>query len=184
MTFTQDEIKVRSQWLTATFWFFIWFPLIQSVINFFNPKGHFYLFSLPVQLLWFWAIWRCAHEKPGTKLLTFLLVLAPLQLIALVGLLSRRSADLWAYGESLADLALYTWWFILSLKLRRINKRLQLKKKFTAEYKAALQTLESATTLDELEIKFSELIHTWPQCEPATSKAYMDKKSELLKSIP
>ena len=76
-----------------------------------------------------YLIYYCAYKKPGTKLLTFLLVATPIALggsaafYILVGVPLPQGSWFWAY--SVLDMGFSLWFYFLNWKMRAINKGLQ-----------------------------------------------------------
>jgi len=81
--------------------------------------------GLLISLIGSWALYHCAYRKYGTKFLTFNLVFSPLGILAELWKCATHSATKWEIaGELLLLLPLFCWWYVCSLKLRRINKNL------------------------------------------------------------
>jgi len=73
--------------------------------------------------------YHCIYKKPGTKFLVFFLILTAISLVStpifyLIGAL--RADYIPFYGAFvLVGQGVALWWFIISWKMRKVNKRLQ-----------------------------------------------------------
>ncbi|HSX14014.1 MAG TPA: hypothetical protein VLE96_06330 [Chlamydiales bacterium] len=67
----------------------------------------------------------CAYKKPGTKLLTFSLVAIPISWIANVFIFFLTNVPLSQSGLHPLQLIPAIWLYVLSWKMRKINKKLQ-----------------------------------------------------------
>jgi hypothetical protein len=113
---TKNEIRWRKAWL----WLLILYPLVHFL---FTPWLGFGLLLIDIgySTLFSYIFYRCAYKKPGTRLLTLALILAP----------ASFAAEIWAIAngvlrESAAImLAFLVLWAFLCLQMRRINKKLQ-----------------------------------------------------------
>lgn len=133
-------MKVRKQWLTTL--------ILLTIIHFFYfcfhtpqpneaPKWlNQFMFAnlLITPLIFNYIIYRCAYRKPGTKLLTFLMVIGPIVYLGSLaayffGKIPIPPNTWWYWPYNVLDYALVAWWYLLHWKLRPINKRMQYLKK-------------------------------------------------------
>ncbi len=146
----ENDKKTRKQWFVT--WILY---LIYSFINILLPQlfdPSFRQFPLAVRygigavsLLsafgFSFVFYHCSYKKPGTKLLTFCLVLTAISLVSipilyLTGQI-RPSPYIPFYGAYLlVNQGMGVWWFIVSWKMLKINKRLH-----------ALEDLESTQSV-------------------------------------
>lgn len=130
---SKSQNKTRKHWLLSTFSLLILYPLV--LFAFFAvlsesvaiPKDaliesliHAFAGIIPM-----WIIWHCAYRKYGTKFLTFWLVTSPIKALASIVEFLKESYDSWTIAYILLDLAFFSWWFIISLKMRTVNKTIQ-----------------------------------------------------------
>lgn len=69
--------------------------------------------------------YRCAYKKPGTKLLTFSLVVFPIIVALKILLVVRGNVNLAQSGLHPLQMILAIWFYVLTWKMRKINKKLQ-----------------------------------------------------------
>ena len=131
--FTPKEKSLRKQWLIISLIAILAWPIITlAFMSYISMKEHVpqgvYLVYLAVALitiLLFFILYRCAYVKPGIRFLTFCLIIGPLlKLKATIDAL-KVGHDHVTLIALFANLAFYVWWYILSLKLRKMNKRIK-----------------------------------------------------------
>jgi len=140
---SREEQKMRKRWLVLTLCYFLipaallFVPVV--VVLFSNTPFSIMvllLLALPVlELIKLWIFWHCAYKKRGTALLTFCLVAGPLLvLLSLVGWLMGHR-DPWTLEMLVIAVVvtpIYIWWYVLSFKLRKINRQFQVHKRLEA----------------------------------------------------
>lgn len=75
--------------------------------------------------IWIFVYYMCAYRKPGTRLLTFTLFMVPLSLAINAMLVTSKIIPLEKSGLYPLQLILAIWMYILTWKMRKINKKLQ-----------------------------------------------------------
>jgi len=86
-------------------------------------------------ILWLFLCRKCAYEKPGTKLLTFVLVSAGLGILRRLPELMKSGPDLYDLADYGIFIAVFVWFAITSSNLLDFNKKIKKEKK--AELKIA-----------------------------------------------
>ncbi len=141
MNFSSDmvntsEISTRKQWLlsslcwlvlypfavcTIFFSLSIWIQMPDDVITAPLSRAVGGLISMPL-------IWYFAYKKLGTKLLIFWLVISPgIQLTnSIESLMATRSS--WMIMYVAIDAGVFLWWYLMSLKVRKVNKTIRERK--------------------------------------------------------
>ena len=76
-------------------------------------------------ILSLWLIWYCAYKNPGTRLLTFWLVMSPIKRITNIGQKLSEPSGVLIIIALVIENGIFLWWYLLSLKLRKINKARQ-----------------------------------------------------------
>ena len=186
---SQKEMKQRKDWLIATIVSFglcpllaiTFFPKLSENTAPFNSICYELAASALVNLILFWMTWRCAYRKPGTKLLTFWVITGLIQVSFSALELFNTSSSVWNKVVNVINASIFLWWYVQCIKLRRINKRIQMQSH--PEYIESLQSLKELTTRESLDQEFFKLIRTWPQFERTSSKEYKLKKAELEEEI-
>ena len=181
---TEKDKKTRRHWLIATLVYFLGFPALLFLIFVILAGDRLatialFAFILILSSIPFWIIYHCAYRKPGTKWLMFYLITVPIQFVS--SLPSLRD-DPRAWLGIVICLPICIWWYVLSLKLRKINK-LQQPRKQDPQYLKAVHALKSAKTMEELEWQFSHLMKEWPQFETFSSKEYSLRKREFNQAL-
>lgn len=135
---TESEIKTRKQWLTVL--------IVSGVMNVcyfaFHTLGDPAYSEFPnwvkqiilainfTSILAFsYILYRCIYQKPGTKMILFLLIVAPIVMsVSILGYLFGKvpmPSNIWLWAHFLLSNGLGIWWYILNLKMRQINKKAQ-----------------------------------------------------------
>ncbi len=133
-----DE-KTRKQWLIS----FLAITILNQIYVIFNTLSSDPIPNMPIWFnpymmainlilptLFSWATYHCAYKKPGTKLLTFLLISSPVGIILTAVLFSLGKLPQIAESRAIMSITLLQqaaglWLFILNWKMRTINKKLQ-----------------------------------------------------------
>lgn len=130
----QSEGRFRKHWLLSTACFVIFCPLVLFAFrtiaygDAFLPKH--LLFVAPITyiirgVICLMIIWHCAYRKCGTKLLTFLLIVCPFKILSSIQQFLKKPFDVWDVVILSIEIALFLWWFLLSLKMKTVNKAIQ-----------------------------------------------------------
>lgn len=188
---TESEEKTRKWWLAsnALYSFFVGLnmfsaetPLTINILMFFIV--FLSNFSIPYYFI---------YKKHGTRLLTFwlasiflLLILNfPALLVALSVLAFKLSSNaeknIFEYLLRIGFLAFGVWDGVLSYKLRKVNKKIQLQALITPEgYRKTEESILEVKSLEELGLRFKEGIQEWPNhFSAAISSVYNKKRKEL-----
>ncbi len=80
-------------------------------------------------IFWLFLCRKCAYEKPGTKLLTFVLVSSALSIFRNFSELMKNNFDIYDIVDIAIYMPFFVWFVIASLDLRGINKKIQGKNK-------------------------------------------------------
>ena len=75
-------------------------------------------------ILWSVLCYKCAYEKPGTKLLTFLSVLCGLGVLGKLSSLSQSDFSIYEIVDYLIFFPVFIWYIITSINLRSENKKI------------------------------------------------------------
>ncbi len=167
--FSKDESILRKYWLFATFFSYVLYPLLAITLLFFFketlPKDAFSQTSAQLigGLFAFWIIWYCAYENPGTAWLTCLLVIKAYALFSSISSIIRDS-NIWNVGLESIEIAIVAWWCLLSLKLRKLNIKIQIETFVSsAFYHVSVNSIRSAVDLDDLQFKYHDAIRKYPE---------------------
>lgn len=130
--------------------------------------------------LWILIFWYCAYKRQGSRLLTFSAILSPFLVIRSIYTLQDDFLDLSSVIALMSEMGLYAWWYVFSLKLRRVNKKLRSQAKFNQEYAQSIQAIAKSPNLDSLNVKLIELSKKWPALSYMFEEAHELRKTELL----
>ena len=131
-SFNSHEKSLRKQWLVISIIAILAWPLITlGFMSFISRKEHVpagvywvYFAVALLTVLIFYVLYRCAYVKPGIRFLTLVLIVGPLlKLKATIDAL-RVGHDHVTLIALAVNLGFYAWWYILSLKLRKMNKKI------------------------------------------------------------
>jgi hypothetical protein len=130
---TPKEVKEQKRWLIVTVVYKFILPLLLFAIsaslfekNECPPEVVSELLrNVFLGLISLWIFWHCAYKKNGTKLLTLFLVLSPIIVAKDLMRSLKESTDPWTLGLLILGLSLYIYWYIFSLKLKRINQKIK-----------------------------------------------------------
>ena len=131
-SFNPHEKFLKKQWLVISIIAILAWPLITlGFMTFISRKEHIlaeiywiYLAVALLTVLIFYLLYRCAYVKPGIRFLTFVLIVGPLlKLKATIDAL-KVGHDHVTLIALAVNLGFYAWWYILSLKLRKMNKKI------------------------------------------------------------
>ncbi|MBU4348082.1 hypothetical protein KJ671_01065 [Patescibacteria group bacterium] len=183
--FTSEEKKIRKQWLIATFVNYIGFPLLLLLICTLRGTVTPELFGETfASFIGCWLIYHCAYEKHGWLLLTWWLVLGPLYFLADIKQLLSEGYNQGILFLIITYAALYVWWYINSIKLRKINIQLEPRLKSIRKYLKDINSLRMITNLESLSSSYQFLLKKWPEFEKTSLKEYEKIKSNLLLNTP
>lgn len=125
-----DKI-LRKRWLFVTFIRYLIYPfLLFAFFAILSEKIHIqedFLYTLLGAafsgLIPLWMIWHCAYRKYGISLISCWLILSPFTMLySIIALFREWSSVLMVICT--IDIAIFAWWYCLSLKMRKINKSL------------------------------------------------------------
>ncbi len=128
-----SENRIRKHWLFSTASLLIFYPLaLFAFFSFLSTRISISEEALIEPLAYaiaglipLWLIWHCAYRKHGTKLLSFWMVVSPIKMLAsIVGCL-KEPCNLWVIAFILLDVAIFLWWWLLSFKMKAVNKTIQ-----------------------------------------------------------
>ncbi|HEX2580076.1 MAG TPA: hypothetical protein VHK67_06725 [Rhabdochlamydiaceae bacterium] len=131
-SFTTHEKSIRKQWLVVSVIAILAWPLIWlGFMSFISMKQ-----PVPSEVFWicfmvtaittaiFYALYRCTYVKPGIKFLTFALIVGPLLKLKATFDALKAGHDPVTLIALVLNLGFYVWWYVLSLQMRKMNKRI------------------------------------------------------------
>lgn len=176
-----SEIQIRKRWWIITIFSFC-LPHVTKLIQdsvegkpnaviIGNLLGAFIATSIFLA-----SYYHCTYKKYGTKLLTYSLFAGPLFTILSFFFYPR---DLLTIISGVLSLGVYIYWYALSLKVRRINKKAQFQRFSLEEYLNSVNSIESATTKEDLELIFTSEFQKWKKYQTVLHEVYLNKKASL-----
>lgn len=173
MVFVLEEYekKIRKRWLLLTFFHFICYAFIITIITSIplisahpleDELEGFYgsIIILFTSSVFFWIYYHCSYRRFDTDLLTFCLWAVPIGLII-------STASLYIMGDLDFSLifvianAILIYWYILCWKLRKINKNILKRKNVIEGYQFTLNSLQNSPSLEDLNSRFSSLFEAY-----------------------
>lgn len=73
----------------------------------------------------FCVLYRCAYVKPGVRFLTFLMIVWPLLKAKAITDAVMTGHDYVSWISIVVNVSFFVWWYVLSLKLIKLNKRIK-----------------------------------------------------------
>jgi hypothetical protein len=131
-SFSPHEKSLRKQWLVLSIIAILAWPLITlGFLSYLSKKEHVpaeaywvYLAVALITVAVFYVLYRCTYVKPGIRFLTFCLIVGPLlKLKATIDAL-RVGHDHVTLIALAVNLGFYAWWYVLSLQMRKMNKKI------------------------------------------------------------
>ncbi len=177
--FTTKELKIRKQWLISMF-SMIGFTLLQAVAMSFNtpkPLRFFGLGSL-FMLVFFGLLYHFSYKKNGYQMLQMTLLYPLIRMSENASKFKSRMQieDTTDLVILLIILLVYGWWYFTSIKLIMLNIPLNPSRKC----KKAIAQMQTAQTIEDLDLKFNNLKNEFPKFERVITKVYDEKKESLI----
>ena len=201
--FSRIENRIRLQWLCLLIMRVGFFFVSPHIVRYFDPSNSYFsfhgciheMFATDPSSMSMGVIFSCfyiylAYNMQGTMLLTLYLISTPFFLLLSitffllpdVSWIFRESKSLFTLGAFFLGNALSIWWYILSLKLIKINSKVrELRKLHVFEDKSEIFSLFlKVQTLENLEWEYSNAIKKYPQFETLITNEYKIRKKDLL----
>lgn len=182
LKFTEKEKKIRRNWLAATYLLYIGVPILcLLLLLLFGTITPEFIGETSAVFIGFWWIYHCAYKKHGTALLTFALISAPIYFVRDIIPMFTKGGPLFIC-IALFFTIIEVWYFVASLRLRKVNARLEPQTSFPG-YNEDVFSLREITSFKSLEICYQSLLEKWPEHEKISSKEYEHQKTILEESI-
>jgi hypothetical protein len=128
-----SENRIRKHWLLSTASLLVFYPIallafasIMSMRISISEYTFIRLFAgVLAGLTRLWLIWHCAYKKHGTKLLSFWMVVGPLQMIRAIVESLKGPCGAWDIVFVLIETLLFMWWWLFSFKMKTANETIQ-----------------------------------------------------------
>lgn len=128
----KSEQKTRKHWLYLTIAHSCYIPvacLIIVIMGILQQGCAVFLLGIPLLMGFLVAIplgmfWHCAYKNPGTRLLTFSIVMGPIRLLLSLGNFTRIIYPI-EIPCALFEICFYLYWYVMTIKVRKINKTIQ-----------------------------------------------------------
>lgn len=159
-----SESKIKNIWLCLTAIVLIIIPRLVSDISELSSLDK--SISIITSVIGFYVFYYCSYKNAGTGLLTFNLILFPINYIILIWVISHSETSF----KKMGNLTLNNWydylrelititWYIYSYKLLQVNKKFQFQSLISSEnYIKAKEFFHSAETIEDLNKKFGSLL--------------------------
>lgn len=133
--FNSLETAIRKRWVwahacktTLLNSFILLISWLFGLLGLFEIAGKFFAYAFG-GLIWFWVGYHCAYKYRGTKWLTFWLVTSPILFLIDLAYNVKEAQDMLGVEFTLyvvlnvASTVVFGWWYSMSLKMRRLNKK-------------------------------------------------------------
>lgn len=131
---TAKQKILRQEWLALTVLKFIAMPLVLLTLKYSavlqsSPSltymiGRLVGFGVGFSLA-FYLIYFCAYKKPGTRYLTLCMIVGAANVFSTIADGLSRFSSIFEISVLIAYLAIEVAWFLLSLKMRKLNRNIK-----------------------------------------------------------
>lgn len=183
---SDSEKKTRSKWrnlfIGSVIFIFLIALLLTSRETSSSTIGEtMVMLIMALPILYFH--YHCAYKKYGTVLLTISLICVSISEIQFIIEIISESPGFLKIILGIVRTACFLCWFILSLKLLKINKRFQSQKCSYDNFCHAILPLQKASTIEDLDSALNILIKKWPQFETSLLDEYRKKGESLMSGM-
>lgn len=170
-------IKIRKHWLRASLVNFVIAPILVSLILMYLyhranlPQDELFKIIFEyygMAFISFPIVWYFAYHRQGYGYLTLALILGGMRTFQETITQLKNCSDPWSLSILCIASITYTWWFIISVQLRSVNKQIEGLKKESKEYLQSIYSLRSARDTQFLDKTFGEISDKWPKYSSAT----------------
>lgn len=177
--FTTQELRIRKQWLISMF-IMLGFSLLQAAVLAFDsptPLRYFGILSL-LNLVVFGLLYYFSYKQNGYQVLQMNLIYPFLKLKEIASYFKSviETMDTTELVILLVTLGINGWWYFTSIKLIMLNTPLNPSRKC----KKAIAQMQTAQTIEDLDLKFHNLTNEFPRYERVITKIYQEKKESLM----
>lgn len=127
---TPKQRKLRREWLTLVSLKFAAIPVFFIAFNFVMWQRDISIGSLIGALigtgLFFYTFYFCAYKNPGIRVLTYSMVIGVINTHTEIRNFFDYDYTALGIGILVAYLSFEVWWFISSLKIRKLNREIKL----------------------------------------------------------
>lgn len=181
----EEDQAVRKRWLWLTIVISLVMPFIMNSIEIFFFEGltSYALGKLIgislLKLLSCYILYYCAYKHIGTKLLTFNLILGMMGLpLSVVGIVFEKNIGVQIL--CLFYILLFSVWLYTSYYLRIINKKImQERLDLDPDYINGIKLLQESTNLEDLKLRFSNIVRETPAISFAMKKQFKKLKKSF-----
>ncbi|MBS0647711.1 MAG: hypothetical protein JSS10_00630 [Verrucomicrobia bacterium] len=172
--FTIEELKIRKRWLISMFVMLGFYTFQLAIMSLDVPHSLQFFASLSLfNLFVFGLLYYFSYKKHGYQMLQMVLLLPFTRLHDIIKSIQiQNKVDLVIL---LVILGLYGWWYYISFKFIELNRPLNPSRKC----KKALAEMEASQTIEDLDLKFHNLVKEFAKFERVITKAYHEKKESL-----
>ncbi len=182
-TLNTEDQKLRKKWLITTFFLFVVPPLLYLLLSLALANSNSpdepqeATIDLCAKAATFGIFYFFTYKRFGNKFLTFVLVVTLISMI-------KDLVSGWRLLEGLVEvtlyalyIGLYVFWFKLSLRVCKANKRARFER--SEAHEPVIRSFEEVHTLGELETTYTQLLNKWPKHKGIIKALYKEKKLSL-----
>jgi hypothetical protein len=171
-----ENKKIRKQWFISMFFLF----LADLFYMFYQDDTMFtYAWAYVIGLfLGFGWIWYWAYFTRGWRWLTLLLITMPISMLFSVFNMFNTMSVQKSTGIILLVISwgLTAWWYVMSLKLRRINHR---QRNLSAKYLNEIEAWDKVESKELLQSRYDLLSKQYEALQKIAQEAYERRQKEL-----
>jgi hypothetical protein len=176
--FTPEEQKIRKRWLITLFWMLPFELFMLGCASMEQSKPlEFFMFTLIFHLGITGLLYYFTYKKNGYRLLFWAL------LYPCYGIIDKLfKPEPWIQIDTVTDavvliaiIGINGWWYYVSLKLTDLHMKLRPSRKC----KQAISQMKTAQTIEDLDLKFQDLMNQFPKYERPILKEYQEKKNSF-----
>lgn len=122
---SSEEKKFRKRWFKTSILLMLFLPLLYLAASINTTREFFFMicFFAATEFSRFLVFYHCSYKKHGNKFLTFTLFMVPIGTLKSLPTWIELSQNFYVKPFLITHLVILVYWYVLSLKLRKINKK-------------------------------------------------------------
>lgn len=182
-TLTTKEKNIRTAWvicLLLQLFFSLLYSMVIVLISTETALIFPMLLIITISLFASYFFYHCAYKKHGMIWITLFLITTPFSFFKLAFFDLRQATNPLIIGTLLTCLLTQGCFYVLSIYVRKINKKIALKPLDNDEYKSAVVLIHAAHTSEDLDSRFYTSVKGKPRFfSKQLKKEYLAKKASF-----